>query len=85
MSPAAGIEQPRVLDGELRRNPVMRWLFLPVRWLYKLWFGLVFFSSLVILYVPFRILLHRPRRYYKAFRLKRIWARYLQLAIGVPL
>lgn len=62
----------------------MRWLFLPTRWLYKLWFGFVFFSSLVLLYLPFRILLYTPRRYYKAFRLKRIWARYLAYASGVP-
>lgn len=77
--------RPRVVDGELRRSTAARWLFLPLRWCYKLWFGLVFFSSLIILYIPFRILLYRPQRYVKAFRLKRLWARYLQWALGVPL
>lgn len=78
-------ERPRVRDGESRRHPVAKWLFLPVRWAYKLWFVFVFFSSLVVLYVPFRVLLHAPRRYYKAFRLKRAWARYLQCASGIVL
>lgn len=74
-----------MLDGELRRSVLAKWLFLPLRWCYKLWFGLVFFSSLVVLYVPFRILLHRPQRYVRAFRLKRCWASYLQWAVGAPL
>ena len=84
MTEPAETERPRVRDGESRRTPWMRWLFLPTRWLYKLWFGFVFFSSLVLLYLPFRILLYTPQRYYKAFRLKRIWARYLAYASGVP-
>lgn len=84
MTEPAETERPRVRDGESRRTPWMRWLFLPMRWLYKLWFGFVFFSSLVLLYLPFRILLYTPQRYYKAFRLKRIWARYLAYASGVP-
>ena len=77
-------ERPRVADGESRRSPVAKWLFLPLRWLYKLWFALVFFGSLVVLYLPFRVLLYTPRRYEKAFRLKRCWASFLQWACGVP-
>lgn len=77
-------ERGRVRDGESRRNALARVLFLPFRWLYKLWFVLVFFSSLVLLYIPFRILLYTPQRYVKAFRLKRVWARYLAYAGGVP-
>jgi len=73
-----------VRDGESRRNPVARWLFLPLRWAYKLWFGFVFFSSLVLLYLPFRVLLKKPDRYARAFRLKRAWAWFLQWASGVP-
>ncbi|MFN3874762.1 MAG: lysophospholipid acyltransferase family protein [Flavobacteriales bacterium] len=84
MTEPAVTERPRVRDGERRRNPVAKWLFLPLRWAYKLWFGLIFFSSLVLLYLPFRILLRKPQRYRKAFRLKRIWARYLAYASGVP-
>ena len=79
------IERPRVVDGESRRSAFMKWAFLPFRWAYKLWFALVFFSSLMLLYLPFRVLLYRPRRYHKAFRLKRIWALYLHWASGVPL
>ncbi|MBK9177359.1 MAG: 1-acyl-sn-glycerol-3-phosphate acyltransferase [Flavobacteriales bacterium] len=91
MTETTAIERPRglpaggqVRDGESRRHPLGRWLFLPFRWLYKIWFALVFFGSLVVLYVPFRILLYRPRRYYRAFRLKRRWAGFLAFASGVP-
>ena len=78
-------ERHRVMDGESRRNPVFKWLFLPLRWVYKLYFALVFFLSLVVLYIPFRILLFKPKRYQKAFRLKRAWAFFLHCALGVPL
>lgn len=74
----------RVLDGESIRNPLFKWLFLPFRWLYKIYFVLVFFISLTLLYIPFRILLFRPKRYERAFRLKRTWAFFLQWASGVP-
>jgi 1-acyl-sn-glycerol-3-phosphate acyltransferase len=84
MSEATAAERPRVRDGESRRSTVAKWLFLPLRWAYKGWFGLVFFSSLLVLYIPFRVLLYTPQRYHKAFRLKRIWARYLAYASGVP-
>lgn len=84
MSEAIAAERSKVRDGESRRRPLSKWLFLPLRLMYKCWFILVFFSSLVLLYVPFRILLYTPQRYYKAFRLKRIWARYLAYASGVP-
>jgi 1-acyl-sn-glycerol-3-phosphate acyltransferase len=84
MNQAATIEPLRVRDGESRRSPISKWLFLPLRWLYKLWFVLVFFGSLVVLYIPFRILLYRPKRYYRAFRLKRRWARFLACFSGVP-
>ena len=85
MSEPQETERSRVLDGELRRHPVTKWLFQPFRWLYKVWFVLVFFGSLVILYIPFRILLKRPQRYYRAFRLKRVWASFLRRASGVSL
>ncbi len=39
-------ERPRVVDGESRRSPVFKWLFLPFRWLYKIYFALVFFLVL---------------------------------------
>lgn len=74
-----------MVAGEERRSPLLKWLFLPFRWVYKLYFALVFFGSLVVLYIPFRILLFRPRRYQRAFRLKRSWAWFLQHALGIPL
>ncbi|HRP00659.1 MAG TPA: lysophospholipid acyltransferase family protein [Flavobacteriales bacterium] len=77
-------DPPRVIASEDRRSPVAKWLFLPLRWVYKLWFALVFFGSLVLLYIPFRILLYTPRRYERAFRLKRAWAWFLQWSCGVP-
>lgn len=84
MSDASATQRPTVRDSESRRSKLTRALFLPLRWLYKLWFVFVFFSSLVLLYIPFRILLYTPQRYYKAFWLKRIWARYLAYMSGVP-
>lgn len=78
-------QRPRVQDGESRRNPVAKWLFLPFRWVYKLYFALVFFTSLAALYIPFRVLLYKPKRYQRAFRLKRGWAYFLQWASLVPI
>jgi 1-acyl-sn-glycerol-3-phosphate acyltransferase len=83
--PNTSPQRRRVQDGESRRNPVFKWLFLPLRWVYKVYFALVFFGSLVLLYVPFRVLLHKPKRYERAFRLKRAWAFFLHWASGVPL
>lgn len=77
-------EQRIVADGESRRDPLLKWLFLPFRWVYKIYFVLVFFISLLVLYIPFRVLLFRPKRYERAFRLKRFWAFFLQWASGVP-
>ncbi len=74
----------RVVDGESRRHPIAKWLFSPFRWVYKLYFATVFFGSLVVLYIPFRVLLHKPDRYARAFRLKRAWANFLQWASMVP-
>jgi 1-acyl-sn-glycerol-3-phosphate acyltransferase len=85
LSAPSSISPPRVPDGRSLRNPLAKWLFLPIRWIYKLYFGAVFFTSLVILYIPFRVLLHKPKRYRRAFRLKRRWAFYLQWASGVPI
>lgn len=77
-------QKHRIADSESRRNPVAKWLFMPFRSLYKVYFALVFFGSLVLLYIPFRILLFTPRRYQRAFRLKRVWANFLQWASMVP-
>ena len=81
---AGSTEAPRVRDGESGRSPLAKWLFAPFRLAYKLWFGLVFFVSLLLLYLPFRFLLYTEHRYRRAFRLKRAWAFFLQWASGVP-
>jgi 1-acyl-sn-glycerol-3-phosphate acyltransferase len=85
MATAPPPARSRIRDGESRRNPVAKWLFLPFRLLFKLWFGAVFFFSLVLLYIPFRILLHKPDRFRLAFRLKCRWASVLQFISLVPL
>ena len=54
-----------------------------LRLAYKLWFGLVFFMSLLVLYSPSASCL-TEHRYRRAFRLKRAWAFFLQWASGVP-
>lgn len=58
--PAPDTARPQVRDGASRRNPLAKWLFLPLRWVYKLWFVLVFVLSLLVLYIPFRVLLNDP-------------------------
>jgi 1-acyl-sn-glycerol-3-phosphate acyltransferase len=77
-------QKHRVQDSESRRSLAAKWLFMPFRSLYKAYFALVFFGSLVVLYIPFRVLLFTPRRYQRAFRLKRAWANFLQWASLVP-
>lgn len=82
-APHAHHDRPLIPDGESLRNPVFRWLFAPLRFAYKLWFGGVFFGSLVVLYVPFKVMLKR-KRLKSAFRLKRAWGRFLSIAGGFP-
>ena len=74
-----------VADGNSLRRPGAKWLFLIPRVLYKLWFVLVFLASLVVLYIPFRILLRKPSGYPAAFKLMRMWGGFLALFSLVPL
>lgn len=76
---------PQVAEGESLRRPVPKWLFLVPRLVFKFWFVLVFAISLLLLYIPFRILLRKPSRYPRAFHLMRIWARFLGVFLLVPL
>lgn len=71
-------DRPRIRDGESRRKQWAVWLFAPLRLLYKLWFGIVFWASLLLLYVPFKLFLWKERGYRAAFRLKRFWGWSLQ-------
>lgn len=83
-TPAEHSAAPLIADGERRRVPVLKWLFCVPRFGYKLWFGLVFFVSLTLLYIPFRILLREEGSYPKAFRWMRGWAHFLQWSLLVP-
>lgn len=66
------------------RRPLWKWVFVLPRLLFKLWFGVLFGVSLVVLYIPFRILLHKPDRYPAAFRLMKAWGRFLACCGLVP-
>lgn len=74
-----------VADGESLRRPLLKWLFVLPRLVFKLWFMLVFTLSLVLLYIPFRILLRKPSRYPRAFKLMRIWGGFLGIFMLMPL
>lgn len=74
-----------VADGNSLRKPVFKPLFLIPRLLYKLWCALVFLISLLVLYIPFRILLRKPTSYPAAFKLMRAWGGFLALFSLVPL
>ena len=63
---------------------MLKWLLLPFRLAFKLWFFLVFVVSMVTLYLPFKFLLYREERYRAAFKLKRIWGFFLQWVSLVP-
>ena len=72
---------PRSNDG---RSKWAIWLLAPFRLLYKLWFLVVFFVSILLLYPLFKFLLAKPSRYPSAFKLMRAWAGFLQWSILAP-
>lgn len=76
---------PQVADGEHLRRPAAKWLLLLPRLTFRCWFVLVFFISLLVLYIPFRILLRRPSGYPAAFKLMRAWGGFLNIAMLTPL
>jgi len=77
--------QRAVAYGESRRVPLLKWVFLPTRLAFKLWFAGVFLTTLAVMYVPFRVLLRKPEGYPMAFRLKRGFTFFVQWAGLVPL
>ncbi len=78
-------EKPLIADGESVRLVVLKWLFCLPRFIYKLYFGTVFFGSLAVLYVPFRILLKKESGYPAGFRLMRAWGIFLNITLLVPI
>ncbi len=80
-------EQPSVYgvaDGRTMRRRVPVWLFALPRLAYKLWFVIVFLVSMLLLYLPFKVLLRKPSRYPKAFKLMRAWGGFLNFFLLVP-
>ncbi|MBS1569416.1 MAG: 1-acyl-sn-glycerol-3-phosphate acyltransferase [Bacteroidetes bacterium] len=74
----------KVADGRAMRRKVPVWLFALPRLVFKLWFVLVFLLSMLLLYLPFKVLLRRPSRYPAAFKLMRAWATFLNVFLLVP-
>jgi 1-acyl-sn-glycerol-3-phosphate acyltransferase len=62
----------------------LRYLAAPIFLLYKLWIGLVFWCTLLLLYPLFFVLLRKRAWYPAAFRLKRFWARLLAVLLLCP-
>lgn len=62
----------------------MRWLFAPFNFLFKLWIGFVFWTTLALLYPIFAFNLAKPERYPRAFRWKRRWSALLSALILCP-
>jgi len=56
----------------------------PVYFIYKLWIGLIFWLTLLLLYPAFRILLSNSKWYPKAFKLKRLWSFGFQVLLFCP-
>jgi len=84
MVPYEHHDQPVVCDGEAMRAPLLKWLFFPARIVFKLWCALVFFASLAVLYVPFRLRLRREEDHPRAFHLMNAWNRFLNVFLLVP-
>jgi 1-acyl-sn-glycerol-3-phosphate acyltransferase len=60
-------------------------IFGPIYFIYKLWIGLVFWLTMLILYPAFRYLLSDEKLYPKAFKLKRFWSKWLQYMMFCPM
>jgi 1-acyl-sn-glycerol-3-phosphate acyltransferase len=77
-------DRPLICEGEQMRSAVLKWLFCVPRFLYKLYFALVFFATLAVTNIPFRMLLRKEDTYPHAFRLMRGCGRFLNFALLVP-
>ncbi|MFM9422523.1 MAG: hypothetical protein RIR06_984 [Bacteroidota bacterium] len=63
----------------------MNLLFRPLYFLYKLWIGLVFWFSLILLYIPFVWIYKNRERHWRAFPLKRWWGTCIRKFIFCPI
>lgn len=62
----------------------MKRVLAPVYLLYKLWIGVVFWITLILLYPAFWILLQKTSWFPLAFKLKRFWSRLFQVLLFCP-
>ena len=66
------------------RSTFLKWLCCVPRFVYKLYFGVIFFGSLTVLYIPFRLLMRREEDHSRAFGLMLWWGRFLNIFLLVP-
>lgn len=52
----------------------MRWIGAPFRFLYKLYFGVIYLASGILLYPYFLIVLRGEKKYQRAVRVKKLWS-----------
>ncbi len=64
---------------------MLKFLLAPVYLLYKLWIGVIFWVTLILLYPFFVIALSRKQWYPVAFKMKKIWAVLLQTLLFCPM
>ena len=76
---------PAVCEGDSMRSPLLKWVLCVPRFLFKLYFGIVFFGSLLVLYIPFRRMMRTEAGFPRAFRLMNIWGRFLNVLLLVPI
>ena len=77
-------DSPLIPDGEATRSVLLKWLFAIPRFIFKLYFGIIFFGTLLLLYVPFRLLMRSEDGFPKAFRLMNAWGVVLNIFLLVP-
>lgn len=61
----------------------MRWWHIPFSLLYKLWFGIVFFGSMLLLYPVFKYYL-KTKKYRRVFKWERIWSKIIRVLTFMP-
>lgn len=63
----------------------MKGLFGPIYFVYKLWIGLIFWSTLLFMYPFFLVLLSRRSWFHAAFKLKVLWSKLFQFLLFCPI
>lgn len=63
----------------------MRYVAAPFVFIYKLYFGIMFFLQLLLLWPVFKIVLSKRKWFPIAYRINTVWSRVLQVTLFVPL